>query len=242
MASSHRIETFDFPAGMEISSKYKIVKKLGEGWEGEVYQIVENLTGILRAAKFFFPQRNVGNKSARSYALKLHRLRSCSILIQYLTQGKIIYQDVPITYLVSEFVEGMPLDEYLKNQKGKRLGPFQSLHLLHSLAKGIDEIHNLKEYHGDLHLSNIMVQRFGLGFELKVLDFYHWGGASKENRKEDLVDLVHVFYQAMGGKKYYKTQPKAVKQIILGLKRTLIIDKFKSVGQLKTYIENLQWD
>jgi len=238
----HRIESFDFPAGMAISSKYKIVIKLGEGWEGEVYQIKETLTGILRAAKFFFPQRNVGNKSARSYALKLHRLRSCSMLIQYLTQGLIIYEDVPITYLVSEFIEGEPLDEYLKRQKGKRLSPFQSLHLLHSLAKGIDEIHNKKEYHGDLHLSNIMVQKFGLGFELKVLDFYQWGGASKENRKEDLVDLINIFYQAIGGKKYYSSQSKVVKQIIMGRKRNLILDKFKSVGDLKTYIENIQWD
>ena len=242
MAAKPRIESFDFPAGMEISSKYKIVKKLGEGWEAEVYQIEETLTGILRAAKFFFPHRNVGNKSARSYALKLHRLRSCSVLIQYLTQGLIIFKDTPITYLVSEFVEGEQLDEYLKRQKGKRLGPLASLQLLHSLAKGIEEIHIQKEYHGDLHPKNIMVQRFGLGFELKVLDFYHWGGASTENRKEDLFDLIDIFYQALGGKKYYSTQPKAIKKIIRGRRRTLILENFKSVGHLKTYIENLQWD
>ena len=53
MSTKKKIDSFDFPSGMEVSSKYKIVKKLGWGWEGEVYQIKETLTGIERAAKFF---------------------------------------------------------------------------------------------------------------------------------------------------------------------------------------------
>ncbi len=241
-ASKKKIDSFDFASGMEVSSKYRIVKKLGWGWEGEVYQIKETLTGIERAAKFFYPHRNVGNKSARLYAQKLHKLRSCKILIQYLTQGKILFKDVPITYLVSEYVNGDPLEDFLKRQKGGRLSPFQGLHLLHTLAKGLDEIHNLKEYHGDLHTGNIIVQRFGLGFDLKILDLFFWDGGSKENQAEDLIKLIGVFHEALGGAKHYASQPKEVKEIILGLKRSLIIEKFKTPGQLKTHIENLSWE
>lgn len=240
-ASKKKIDSFDFPSGMEVSSKYRIVKKLGWGWEGEVYQIQETLTGIERAAKFFYPHRNVGNKSARLYAQKLHKLRTCKILIQYLTQGKILFKGVPITYLVSEYVNGDPLEDFLKRQKGGRLSPFQALHLLHSLARGLDEIHNLKEYHGDLHTGNIIVQRFGLGFDLKILDLFFWDGGSKENQAEDLIKLIGVFYESLGGAKHYPSQPKEVKEIILGLKRTLIIDKFRNLSQLKTHIENLTW-
>lgn len=240
--SKKKIDSFDFPSGMEVSSKYRIVKKLGWGWEGEVYQIKETLTGIERAAKFFYPHRNVGNKSARLYAQKLHKLRSCKILIQYLTQGKILFKGVPITYLVSEYVNGEPLEEFLKRQKGGRLSPFQGLHLLHSLAKGLDEIHYLKEYHGDLHTGNIIVQRFGIGFDLKILDLFFWDGGRSENQAEDLIKLIGVFYESIGGAKYYASQPKVVKEIILGLKRSLIVDKFRNLGQLKTHIENLTWE
>jgi hypothetical protein len=34
MSAKKKIDSFDFPSGMEVSSKYKIVKKLGWGWEG----------------------------------------------------------------------------------------------------------------------------------------------------------------------------------------------------------------
>jgi serine/threonine protein kinase len=242
MKSRKKIDSFDFPAGMEVSSKYKVVKKLGWGWEGEVYQIKETLTGIDRAAKFFYPHRNVGNKSARLYAQKLHKLRSCKILIQYLTQGKILFKEVPITYLVSEYVNGIPLDDFLARQKGKRLSPFQGLHLLHSLAKGLDEIHNLAEYHGDIHSGNIIVQRFGLGFDLKILDLFFWDDGKEENQIEDLIKLIGIFHESLGGAKYYNSLPKELKGIILGLKRSLISTKFKNLGQLKTHIENLSWN
>ncbi len=242
MKSRKKIDSFDFPAGMEVSSKYRVVKKLGWGWEGEVYQIRETLTGIERAAKFFYPHRNIGNKSARLYAQKLHKLRSCKILIQYLTQGKILFKGVPITYLVSEYVNGIPLDDFINRQKGKKLSPFQALHLLHSLAKGLDEIHNMNEYHGDLHGGNIIIQRYGLGFDLKILDLYFWEDGRKANQIEDLVKLITVFHETLGGSKYYSLHPKEVKGIILGLKRSLIQSKFKTLGQLKTHIENLTWD
>jgi serine/threonine protein kinase len=242
MKSRKKIDNFDFPSGMEVSSKYRVVKKLGWGWEGEVYQIRETLTGIERAAKFFYPHRNVGNKSARLYAQKLHKLRSCKILIQYLTQGKILFRGVPITFLVSEYVNGIPLEDFLGRQKEKRLTPFQALHLLHSLAKGLDDIHNLKEYHGDLHSGNVIIERYGLGFDLKILDLFFWDGGSKENQIEDLIKLIGIFYESLGGAKYYASLPKEVKGIILGQKRTLIYNKFKTLGQLKTHIETLSWD
>jgi len=241
-SKSKKIDSFNFKAGLEISSKFVIIKKLGAGWESEVYLVKESLTGIERAVKFFFPHRNKENKTARVYAQKLHKLRNCTIFIQYLTQGRIIFKNTPITYLVSEYVDGERLDEFLNRQKGKRLPCFQVLHLIHTLAKGLDEIHRMKEYHGDLHTENVIVQRYGLGFDLKILDMFHWGAANKENRQEDVCNLIRIFYDAIGGKKYYSSQPQEVKNIICGLKRTIILDKFKTAGHLKTHIENLAWD
>ena len=235
------IESFDFPEGFILSRKYRVINKIGEGWEGEVYIVEELFTGIERAAKVFFPHRNLSNKAARFYAQKLHKLRNCSVLIQYLTQERIYYRGHEVTYLISEYVKGETLDDFLARQPGKRLGPFQAMHLLAALAKGLDEIHRQKEYHGDLHSANVIGQRYGLEFHLKVLDMFHWGSASPENIRDDVCNMVRIFYDCLGGAKHYPRQPSQVKDICCGLKRSLILRKFKTAGGMRQYLEQMAW-
>ena len=162
-------------------------------------------------------------------------------MIQYHTSEVIRYQNEEITLLVSEFVEGELLSDYLKRQPGQRLAAFQALHLLHALAEGIECIHAMKEYHGDLHTDNIIVQRVGLGFELKLLDFYHWGAPKPINIHEDVIDMVKIFHEAIGGTKHYSKQPEQIKLICRGLKHSLILKNFKSAGQLREYLERMSW-
>lgn len=237
-----RITRFGFETGKVVSGKYEIITKLGQGYEGEVYIVREKLTGIERAAKFFFPHRNLRNKTVKFYAKKLHKLRNCSVLIQYITQETMTFQGQSVTYLVSDYVEGRPLDEFLNRQKGKRLSPFKALHLLYALAKGMEEVHYMRDYHGDLHTKNVLVRRHGLGFDLKLIDMFHWGSAKPENIRDDVVDLIRIFYDALGGKKVYPTLPPEIKAICCGLKRSLITKKFKHAGKLRVYLENMSFD
>ncbi|MBK27133.1 MAG: serine/threonine protein kinase [Halobacteriovorax sp.] len=241
MKKKKKILKFDFPEGEIISDKYEIIEKLGEGWEGEVYKIREVATGIERAAKFFLPERNKANKSAKFYANKLHKLRSCPILIQYLTQDTIVIEDHKITYLISDYVEGETLSSFLNSLKGKKMHPFQGLLLLHTLVKGLEDIHGLREYHGDLHTDNIIVQRFGLGFELKLLDMFYWGAPKSQDFKDDICDAVRILYDVLGGAKTYQKQPQEVKDICCGLKKSLILKKFKNLSQLRVHLETMSW-
>jgi len=236
------ITSFNLQTGRIIARKYEIVSFLSSGWEGEVYLIKERATGIEWTAKFFFPQRNVRDKAFKFYARKLHKLRKCPIVIQYSSQDTIISRKVPISFLVSEFVEGELLTEHLEWQPGKRLLPFQALHLLYALARGINCIHSVGDYHGDLHSENIIVQKVGLNFELKLLDMFHWGSPSAENIRDDVINLIRIFYDALGGQKYYSKQPKLIKDICCGLKRNIIIKKFKTTGKLQSYLEAIYWD
>ena len=119
------VDSFDFQQGFLLANKYEVISKLGQGWEGEVYVVRENVTGIIHAAKFFFPQRNIRNRALKYYAKKLYKLRHCPILIQYHTQETIKYCGVPLTFLVSEYVEGELLSEFLLRQPGKRLSAFK---------------------------------------------------------------------------------------------------------------------
>ena len=146
-----------------------------------------------------------------------------------------------VSFLVSEFVEGCQLSEFLMSQSNKRLTPFQAIHLLYALAKGIEAIHAKKEYHGDLHSGNVMVRHFGLGFDLKIIDFFHWSHPKPENIRDDIVDMIKLFHEALGGAKHYAGQPDEVKSICCGLKKSLILKKFPTATKLRQHLESMQW-
>ena len=236
-----RIEKFDFEAGEAIDDKYEILSLLGKGWEGEVYLIREYGTNIERTAKFFYPHRNVGDRTIRFYARKLHKLRACPIIIQYHASDTLYIDGLPVSFLVSEYAHGELLSEFLARQPGKRVHPFVGVHLLYALANGIQAIHSLGEYHGDLHTENVIVQRFGLGFDLKLLDMFYWGKPSAENIREDVVDLIKIFYEALGGQRFYSKHPQAVKDICCGLKTSLILGKFRTAASICAYLQHMEW-
>lgn len=241
MRSAKDIASFDFPAGRSITPKYEVIERLGSGWEGEVYKIIERNTGIIRAAKLFYPKRNLKGKTSRFYARKLHTLRHCPIVIQYHTEETVLVRKTPVTALISEFVEGELLSQVLARQPGKRMHPFMATHLLYALTLGIEQIHHAGEYHGDLHSENVIVSRHGLGFELKLLDLYHWNAPKRENLQEDLCDMIRLFYDALGGAKHYAKQTPPIKYIVCGLKRGLILKRFRNASQLREHLETMRW-
>ena len=205
--TSNCISAFDLPAGRVIGGKYVVEGKLGGGWEGEVYKVVEQRTGVHRAAKLFYPQRNHRDRAVRFYAQKLERLRACSLVIQYHHSEQIRSRGEPVTCLISEYVEGELLCDFIARQRGRRLSPFEALHLTYVLARGLEEIHRHREYHGDLHEANVLVRRQGILFDVKAVDFYHWGRPTAAHRRDDVVNLIRLLYDAVGGRSRYAGQP-----------------------------------
>ncbi len=239
--SRHRINAFDLEPGRRIGGKYVVGHLIGYGWEGEVYHVRECATGIERAAKLFFPERNVQNRAVKFYAKKLDKLSGCPIVIQYCTQDTFQFRRQKITFLVSEYAPGLLLPEFIAQRKGKRLHPFEAVHLLHTLVTGLEQIHGLGEYHGDLHAENIIVRQVGLGFQLKLVDLYNWGRRTAEHVRYDIQSAIRVFHQALGGAKHYRNQPPEVKAICCGLKNTLIDKKFRTARHLKEHLEKIEW-
>ena len=240
MASSP-IHSFNFPPGRPIAGKYEVIKKIGEGWEGEVYKIRDRSTGIEHAAKLFFPHRDKNNKSVIEYARKLHKLRGCSMVVRYHTEEHIQFRKQRVMVLISEFVEGQLLSEYLHSRPGQRLHSYEALHILYALTRGMEEIHELGEYHGDLHTDNIVVVHSGLNFKLKLLDMFYWGKCSRSHMAEDVIFMTQILYELVGGSRHYRNQPAAIKQVCRGLKRTLILKNYSNASQLRRYLEALEW-
>lgn len=239
--ASGRLDSFDFEPDASLLGKYRVIERLGGGWEGEVYRVRELVTGIDRAAKFFYPQRNVRNQAVKFYARKLHKLRECPIVIQYVTQERLVVRGIPVTFLISEYAEGQVLHEFLANQPGKRLTPFEALHLLHTLAKGMAIVHGKRESHGDLHTGNVLVRRRGLGFDVKLVDFFRLGGHKPDQIQDDVLGLIQILHACVGGHKHYARQPPEIKQIVRGLKGSLIRQHFRTAVHLRDHLEDLSW-
>ncbi len=237
-----KVKRFDFAPGRRVAGKYDVERPLGSGWEGEVYVIVERTTGIRRAAKFYYPHRDPMGKAAIAYARKLDALRHCPILMQYHHQEIAYVKRRKVTVVISELVEGQKLSEFLADQaKATPLSTFEALNVLYVLAKGISPIHARGEYHGDIHDDNIMIRRQGVGFEVKLLDFFDLGRPTRGKIQKDVLNLVQVFHTIVGGRTRYHRQPKVVKDIIRGLKDSLILERFQSAGDIQQRLESLTW-
>lgn len=236
-----RIDSFDFLPGRKITARYEVVTQLGSGWESEVYLIRETATGIERTAKLFFPHRNRGNRVARRAAEKLHKLRDCPALIQYVAQETITVKRQAVTVLISEYVEGDLLSEFIARQPGGRMHRFEALHLLRALALALEPVHDRREYHGDLHADNVIVRRVGLEFDIRLIDVYHLNQRKAQSVKDDVCDAIRIFYDALGGQRLYARQTPEIKAICRGLKRSLISERFRNARQLRRYLDTMSW-
>jgi serine/threonine protein kinase len=232
---------FDLRPGLTLGRNYYVVEFLGSGWEGEVYKVEERRTGILRAAKIFYDHSTLRTTQLRRYTRKLHRLRGCPIITHYHHRDIVRVGGRPVEILVSDFAEGVLLSTYLNHQPRKRLVPFEALHLIQSLALGVEQIHLLGEYHGDIHTDNILVSKRGLGFEVHLIDFLDLGRSTREKIQIDVFDLLGVLYELIGGASGYSRCGQGIRSLVMGRKHSLISRRFKAAGQLRLAIENLEW-
>ncbi len=235
------IDSFAFTPGRKLAGTYIVERLIGQGWEGEVYQVRHHTTGIDYAAKLFYPQNSQGHKALVAYAQKLHRLRNHSMLVRYHTEEVITYQRQNIPMHISEYVDGLMLSEYLSQRKGKRMPAYEALHLIYALTKGLAQMHYSNEYHGDLHSDNIIVLKRGLEFEIKLLDFYYHGRTTRSKLLDDVVDIIKLLHEATGGATHYKNQPEIIKSICKGLKRSLIEKNYKNAMELQSKLEQMHW-
>jgi tRNA A-37 threonylcarbamoyl transferase component Bud32 len=232
---------YDLQPGKTLGRNYFIVEFLGAGWEGEVYKVEERRTGVLRAAKVFYEGRRLSKVQMQRYAKKLQRLRRCPIITQYHHRDVARVGRETVEILVSELADGEMLSKFLNRHRGKRLSTFEALHLLHALAVGMEPIHYLGDYHGDIHSDNILVKRAGIRFEVHLLDFFDLGRSTREKIQYDVIDLVSLLYETIGGQDGYTRAGNEIRQIVNGRKHSLISNKFKTAGQLRIALENMEW-
>ena len=143
---------------------YKILKQLGSGGMGDVYLAEHTLIKRKVAIKILHPHLT-SNKAF------IKRFRKEAELLASLDHPNIVrlneyFEHEGGLFLVMEYVEGMQLDDYIKNVSG--LIPEEKLiPLFQQLVSAIGYAHKKNLIHRDIKPSNIIINN-GM---IKVLDF-----------------------------------------------------------------------
>ena len=239
--STRRLASFNLQKGRRIGSNYEVEEKLGGGIEGEVYRVRDRRTGIVRAAKLFFPHRDRDGTLMARQARKLEALSDCPIIMKYFHSEEVRVGQVRATAMISAYSPGLTLRAWLDRQRGKRVrSSFVALMILHRLASGIEDIHDRGEYHADVHSENILIRQIGVDFELKLIDFYDWGRPSRAKQQNDILESVRVLHDMIGGARGYRTAPQEVRDVCRGLRHDLILRDFPTIGALRAHLEDFE--
>jgi len=144
---------------------YEIKKLLGEGGMGNVYLAEHTQLGRKVAVKSLHPQL-VKNEGLRA------RFKNEASTMAHLQHPKIVtlydyVEEKDGLFLVMEFVEGLPLDEYIKEKSG----PIPSeiaIPMMMQILDAFSYAHSKGIVHRDIKPSNIIISDRD---EIKILDF-----------------------------------------------------------------------
>ncbi len=148
-------------------SRYEVEQHLGRGGMGDVYLVRD--TVINRKAALKTIRGDTGLDARQVIEMRQRFYREAQ------TAGKLAHpnivtvfdvgEDLGMSYIVMEFVEGNTLTQLMKKQ---RLSPPQIKHVISNAAVGLDYAHQNGVFHRDVKPDNIMVSKTGL---VKVMDF-----------------------------------------------------------------------
>lgn len=151
-------------AGQQIGA-YRLIRVLGEGGMGMVYLAAraDNAYQQQVAIKFM----HAGFAQAERMLVRFNAERQILASLSHPNIARLLDGGVHdgLPYLVMEYVDGVPIDEYCKNQK---LGTEARLRLFLTVCGAIEYAHKNLIVHRDIKVSNILVNAEGTP---KLLDF-----------------------------------------------------------------------
>lgn len=168
-----------------LDGRYRVVKELGQGGFGTTYEILD-LNSRPWVLKVLIDNHPKYVELFKQEAQVLGMLNHPGIPKTDL-DGYFIYFPVgrkePLHCLVMEKIEGLNLNEYIKQRGNLPIKPKRALRWLAELALLLEQVHNKNFFHRDIKPSNIMLRSNGC---LALIDF----GTAREVTQSYLQKMV----------------------------------------------------
>lgn len=148
---ANQTESRDYAIGDTIAERFEVLGELGAGGFSTVYRVQDSLEGEVRALKLF--NTASGYDAVRREIAALRKVRHPHV-VEVIWAGKTEHGE---WYLLTEYVEGEPLEEYATGEKVLRdreaidvaLDVLDALTAIHPDARRLDEL-EAKKREGDI--------------------------------------------------------------------------------------------
>jgi serine/threonine-protein kinase len=154
------------PPGARLG-RYEVERHLGRGGMGDVYLVRDTVINRKAALKTIRPDADLDAQQVIEMRQRFYR--------EAQTAGKLTHpnvvtvydvgEDLGMSYIVMEFVEGQTLTQWMKAQ---RFSVAQIKHVMVHAGAGLDYAHENGVFHRDVKPDNIMLTKAGT---VKVMDF-----------------------------------------------------------------------
>jgi predicted Ser/Thr protein kinase len=154
------------PPGARLG-RYEVERHLGRGGMGDVYLVRDTIINRRAALKTIRLDADLDPQQTIEIRQRFYREGQTA---GALTHPNIVTvydvgEDLGMSYIVMEFVEGQTLTQWMKKQ---RFSVAQVKHVVHATAMALEYAHENGVFHRDVKPDNIMVGKTGL---VKVMDF-----------------------------------------------------------------------
>jgi len=211
-----------FQPGTILAGRYRLLRVLGEGGMGAVYQARDQELDRLIALKVIRPE-------LAGHASILQRFKQELILARHVTHKNVVRiydlgEADGVKFITMEYVDGEDLRSLLRRQQ--KLSPNEAVDIVIQICRALDCAHGEGVIHRDLKPQNVMrdsqgrvvVMDFGLARSLESPGMTQTGAlvgtleymspeqalGSELDQRSDLFAVGLIFYELLTGKVPYK--------------------------------------
>ncbi|MEA1980518.1 MAG: serine/threonine-protein kinase [candidate division Zixibacteria bacterium] len=148
---------------LESLDRFEVLKKIGEGDNGQVFKVKELETGRFAVLKIINEQLSKMQEFKGSAITNIKAIANidnpviCTVSEILKIEGNFI--------IISEFVEGIPITEFFKLRE---FNYDLLITIIEKIVEGLKSIHKEKLHHGNIKPSNILITKDG---HVSILDY-----------------------------------------------------------------------
>ena len=220
-----RIKSFGLKPGTKING-YVVCRRLGRGFEGEVYLVREVDPQGLRVLKLYDHDR-YPFRQLYPYGRKLESLANVSGIVGYFHCG--YWEPRNCHYLILDYVVGRSLERI----RGRCRMPFiHALRIVRELCFIVRDCHETGVRVGDISSDNIILT---VDDRPVIVDLDWRSRLTRCSATEDIIAVVHVLHRLI----QHLEPPSGMFRRRLPKRRNAIVARYKSAQQLLQAIHEI---